>query len=243
MDLREAGNTAGHRHPWETARYRFFSSELARAGAFRAGSTVLDVGSGDAWFAEELAQEHFEGAEIVCFDVNYPERRTELNVRSNRLLKTNEPPTQKFTAVLLLDVLEHIEDDVGFLKGLVSNNLAEGAKVLISVPAWPQVWTPHDEFLKHCRRYTPDEAQWLIRAAGLKVVRSGGLFHSLLPVRGLQKLLKATSADRPEMAWQGGALVSKTFGAALGLDNWLSRRLAGAGIDLPGLSWWALCER
>lgn len=243
MDLREAGNSAGHRHPWETARYRFFSSELARAGALGSGGRVLDVGSGDGWFAEGLAQEHFEGAEIVCFDVNYTERRTELRVRSNTLTKTNEPPTQKFTAVLLLDVLEHIDDDLGFLSRLVEHNLADGAKVLISVPAWPQVWTPHDEFLKHCRRYTPAAALKLIRAAGLTPQRSGGLFHSLLPVRGLQKLLKTTRADQPEAAWKGGALVSNAFGAALGLDNWLSHRLASAGVDLPGLSWWALCTR
>ena len=30
---------------------------------------------------------------------------------------------------------------------------------------------------------------------------------------------------------------------SLGLDNWVSKRLASVGVDLPGLSWWALCER
>jgi SAM-dependent methyltransferase len=243
VDLREAGNSVGQRHPWETARYRFFTSELARAKVFGAGGKVLDVGSGDGWFAEGLAKDHFEHAQIVCFDVNYAEKSSQQAVGTNTVLKTNEPPTQKFSAVLLLDVLEHVEDDVGFLTGVVQNNLEEGGKVLISVPAWPQVWTPHDQFLKHFRRYTPAAALRLIHAAGLKTVRQGGLFHSLLPVRGLQRLLNTTKSDRPEGAWNAGRWVSAGFGAALGVDNWISRRLASAGLDVPGLSWWAMCER
>jgi SAM-dependent methyltransferase len=243
VDLREASNSVSQRHPWETARYRFFTRELSQAGAFAPGTRVLDVGSGDGWFAEGLAKDHFERAEIVCFDVNYTEKRNEQSVGSSRVLKTNQPPEQMFAVILLLDVLEHVEDDLGFLTGLLDDNLAPGGKVLISVPAWPQVWTPHDEFLKHFRRYTPKAALALVRAAGLKPVRSGGLFHSLLPVRGLQRLLKTTKRDSPEAAWAGGAMLSTTLDAALGIDNWVSHRLASVGIDVPGLSWWALCER
>lgn len=241
MDLREAANPT-NRHPWETARYRFFVSELERAGAFAARTTVLDVGSGDGWFAEGLAKEHFSGSQITCFDVNYPERRTELNVGSNTVLRTNEPSAMKFNIVLLLDVLEHIEDDLGFLSALVANNLADGAKVLISVPAWPQVWTPHDEFLRHFRRYSPSTALELIRQARLRPVRSGGLFHSLLPLRALQRLLHTTRTDQAATRWNAGRLVSKALAGALGVDTWVSRRLASAGFDVPGLSWWALCE-
>lgn len=243
MDLREAGTSPNQRHPWETARYRFFTSELARAGVFRGGSTVLDVGSGDGWFADGLAKDHFERAEIVCFDVNYPEERREQQVGSSAVIKTSELPAQKFSAVLLLDVLVHIEDDIGFLSSIVQNNLADGAQVLISVPAWPQVWTKHDEFLKHYRRYTSAQAMDLVRRAGLKAKRSGGLFHSLLPVRGLQRLLNTTKSDRAEGAWNGGPVVTAAFAGALGLDNWMSRRLASVGVDVPGLSWWAMCEK
>jgi hypothetical protein len=69
VDLREQGQ-AGRRHPWETARARFFRSLIARHTAPGGPGRVLDVGAGDGWFAGELGREA-AGAAIVCWDVTY----------------------------------------------------------------------------------------------------------------------------------------------------------------------------
>jgi SAM-dependent methyltransferase len=57
--------------------------------------------------------------------------------------------------VLLCDVLEHVEDHDGFLRWLLAA-MKPGAHLLLTVPADPRLWSPHDEVYGHYRRYTPD---------------------------------------------------------------------------------------
>lgn len=57
--------------------------------------------------------------------------------------------------VLLCDVLEHVEDHAGFLRWLLAT-MKPGAHLLMTVPADPRLWSPHDEVYGHHRRYTAD---------------------------------------------------------------------------------------
>jgi len=54
MDLVEWPPKGKERHPWEKARFRFFSRILQDAGLGRRPVSILDVGSGDGWFSREL---------------------------------------------------------------------------------------------------------------------------------------------------------------------------------------------
>lgn len=53
---------------------------------------------------------------------------------------------------LLMDVLEHIEDDKAFLASIVSF-ARPGSLFLVTVPAHPSLWSEHDVTAGHCRRY------------------------------------------------------------------------------------------
>ena len=58
-----------------------------------------------------------------------------------------------------------------------------------------------------------------------------------------EKLLKpAPLEEEPTLQWQAGPLMSKLVTGALRVDNTLSRWASDAGISLPGLSLWALCQ-
>src|SRR5690606_6126967 len=59
----------------------------------------------------------------------------------------------RFDAVLLLDVLEHLDDDYGGLKRAV-RLLRPGGIAICTVPAYPWLWTARDEHHQHKRRYT-----------------------------------------------------------------------------------------
>src|SRR5262249_6127641 len=112
--------------------------------------------------------------------------------------------------------------------------------------AWPALTTRHDRRLKHHRRYRPAEARALLDGAGLRRTRGGGLFHSLLAVRAAEKLGELVRSPRqglPSLAWGGGRLLSTAVAWALAADNNFSTWAADRGMDLPGLSWWALCTR
>jgi hypothetical protein len=164
--------------------------------------------------------------------------------------RPDRPAHESFDAVLLLDVLEHVEDDAAFLRALVAENLAPGGAALVSVPAWPALYGPHDAALKHYRRYRPGALADLVGRCGLRMEMTGGLFHSLLMPRIVQRMRErrteapANGADAPdELRWNHAAWLRRLVDGALRVDNGLSRLAAAAGVALPGLSAWALCRR
>ena len=74
-------------------------------------------------------------------------------------------------AVLLFDVLEHIEEDRATLRA-VGRVLKPGGLLICTVPAYPWLWSPHDEVLGHRRRYTARGLARVAREAGLHPLRT-----------------------------------------------------------------------
>lgn len=249
MDLSEAPAVLHRRHPWEVARLDFFRRLLRARGFDRRPVAILDVGSGDAWFARSLLAALDPATRVTCWDAAYTAAQMEALAREAgpRLACVSAPPEGRYDVVLLLDVLEHIEDDAGFLAGVVARNLAPGAHALVSVPAWGTLFGAHDVQLLHFRRYAPAEGARLVTRAGLRIVSRGGLFHSLLLPRVAERLAAGAGLLRtpPPNAgeWKAGPLASILVEQALMLDGRLSSLLSGVHMEMPGLSWWALCVK
>lgn len=247
MDLSEVPSGQFLRHPWELARKDFFIQQLAKAGVMRNPARFLDVGSGDAWFVREVL-EASPAATAVCWDIGY---ETALPMPAERITFCATKPEGTFNCVLLMDVAEHVPDDESFMLDVLTL-AAPGAMVLFSVPAWPRLYTDHDEALRHYRRYTPQQARRLLTKSGLQVIRSGGVFHSLLLPRYLAALtssrnpgetLTGRALPAPDLSWHGGRLTQRVVLAALRADGVLSNLAANAGFELPGLSYFALCRK
>src|SRR5689334_14381207 len=125
MDLSELPSRPFRRHPWEAARFRFAWDVLRSAGLDRSPVTVLDAGAGDGWFATQLLARMPAGAEVTCWDVGYSADDLARLVATAppRMRFTASRPGSTFDALLLLDVLEHVENDRTFLDRLVAENL------------------------------------------------------------------------------------------------------------------------
>lgn len=249
MDLNEIpGADSFARHPWEVERARFFADILEPLLAAD-GTRLLDAGSGDGWFARSLTARH-AGLEVTCFDPGYAELGDGSLPASERVEYVASQPPGPFDVVTLLDVLEHVPDDLSMLGGL-SAALRPGGSILVSVPAWPALFSRHDVALRHERRYRPRQLLGLLRRTGLVVERSGGLFHSLLVARGAtvaaERLASrppaAPDMDRHELQWRGGRISRQVVQSALRADTRVSEAAAARGVQLPGLSCWALCRR
>jgi SAM-dependent methyltransferase len=245
MDLIEFRPGLTGRHPWEIARLRFFRRIIEGWQRPSADLSVLDVGAGDGWFSTQLGAALGVGSAIVCWDSGYSDavlQRGELRDGETVRFVTRRP-SERFDLLLLLDVLEHVEEDADFLADLVKNNLARGGHVLISVPAWPSLFGPHDRHLRHLRRYTPAACRDLLRGAGLDPICSGGLFHSLLIARYLQKALGPRFQAPADLGqWNAPAVITALILGVLGLDTALSRAASTLNVGIPGLSQWALCR-
>ena len=92
-----------------------------------------------------------------------------------------------FDLITLLDVLEHIEDDRGALREL-RRVARPGGVLLITVPAYPQLWSSHDELNRHCRRYTRPELLHRAVEAGWRPLRTTHFNLLLLPVAAAWRL-------------------------------------------------------
>ena len=88
----------------------------------------------------------------------------------------------------MFDVLEHIQDDQGFLRQ-VSDLLAPGGRLYLTTPAYQALWSYEDEFAGHHRRYTLGGLSKKLEAAGLQVEFSSYLFFFLPPPAWLLRAL------------------------------------------------------
>lgn len=78
-----------------------------------------------------------------------------------------------FDLVCALDIVEHVEDDIGALKELC-RVAKPGAKMLLSTPLYMDFWTTFDEVVGHYRRYEPEQLHALLNDNHLVVEQSAG---------------------------------------------------------------------
>lgn len=252
MDLKELpANNLLIRHPWEKSRIRFFSMILNRYVQWSGGhKDILDIGSGDGHFSESIFLRSAHKMALTCWDKNYSDHFIASNKKEG-VKYIREAPLERFDLILLMDVLEHVEDDSGFLGSVIKNNLNSSGYLVISVPAWPCLFSTHDRALNHFRRYTPDSCLKLIRKHDLEILESGGLFHSLLLPRTIQKiwqLIKGAQKEKIEQLpnlgnWDHGKIFTFLVDSFLRFDNLASTLFSLMNLPIPGLSFWAICKK
>ena len=76
-----------------------------------------------------------------------------------------------FTMITCLDVLEHLEKDVGLFKEMIRIS-RPGGHILVAVPAFDIFWGSHDVALHHKRRYTRKKILQIIREMNCRVVKA-----------------------------------------------------------------------
>jgi SAM-dependent methyltransferase len=87
-------------------------------------------------------------------------------------------PPGRYDVVTAFDVLEHIPDVVGALRGIRSVLGPEG-RLVLTVPAHAFMWSQHDVVHHHQRRYSLELLTEHLSAAGLRL-RWSSYFNSIL---------------------------------------------------------------
>jgi SAM-dependent methyltransferase len=146
---------------------------------------VLDVGAGSGFFSRYLLT-HTGAAAAWCVDISYPADFDEVT-RGKVLHGRRSLDTVDADLVLLMDVLEHVDNDVGLLKEYVGK-VPLGSRFLITVPAFQFLWSGHDDFLEHKRRYTLRQLEAAVRNAGLHVRCGAYYFGMVFPIAAALRL-------------------------------------------------------
>jgi 2-polyprenyl-3-methyl-5-hydroxy-6-metoxy-1,4-benzoquinol methylase len=157
-------------------------------------SRILDVGAGSGFFSHHLLT-HTDAREAWCVDISYPADSSATTagkpVHYRRAIETIDADL-----VLLMDVLEHVDDDLGLLKMYV-DKVPSGSRFLMTVPAFQFLWSGHDDFLEHKRRYTLAQFETLARDAGLTVQRGTYYFGAVFPIAAALRLLPQSAQTHP----------------------------------------------
>jgi len=102
-----------------------------------------------------------------------------------------------FDLAASLDVIEHLEDDLGALREL-RRVVTPGGCLLVTVPAYQWLWSGHDEVNHHHRRYTRRSLREVGERAGWKQVRTTYFNSLLLPVAMVLRIMDRFSRKTTE---------------------------------------------
>lgn len=106
--------------------------------------------------------------------------------------------TSSFAALITLDTLEHVPNDVASAAE-IARILRPGGVAIINVPAFRWLWGPHDVALMHCRRYKRSELVRLLEDAGLTVEFSSYGVFFLFPVVLAIRLMDRVARREPKV--------------------------------------------
>jgi hypothetical protein len=123
-----------------------------------------------------------------CVDIHYNEDR-DTQTHTKKVHWRRSIDQSNAEVVLLMDVLEHVDDDVGLLKEYIEK-VPSGCLFLITVPAFQCLWSHHDVFLDHKRRYTLRQLEKTIQKAGLRLHKSVYYFGFVFPLAAFLRFLE-----------------------------------------------------
>jgi SAM-dependent methyltransferase len=186
-------------HWWFLARRRILHDVIDRIARPPSRARILEVGCGTGHNLGMLS-----GFGIVDACELDTEARALASKRLGKPVKTARLPDlsmfseDAYDAIALLDVLEHVEDDLGALIA-IQERLKPGGALIVTVPANEWMWSAHDVAHHHYRRYSKAALARLYRRVGLEI-ELHSYFNSLLfppiaAVRLIGKVLNRESSD------------------------------------------------
>ena len=189
-------------HWWFRARQRILL-ELARtlvpAGS---GQLVLEVGCGTGGtlsvFAPDYACCGIDPSEVGIALAR--QRFPRIDFRCGLAPEGVQDLWPRVRVLLLLDVLEHVEDDAGLLLKLASA-LTPGAYCLLTVPADMRLWSPADEAYGHFRRYDRQGLERIFQGVPAQPVMTSYFNRRLYP---LVRLMRGLNARRRRPSGEAG---------------------------------------
>lgn len=237
MDLKEqqAIGKQIDTHWYYTSKAQMMASHLRRLTGGVPVKCVLDVGAGAGWFSRWMLREGLAES-AVCVDPGY-EADWEEVVHGRPLIFQRTPEGLVADLVLMMDVLEHVPNDAELLSCYL-DIVPKGTPVFITVPAFQFLWSGHDVYLEHFRRYTLPSLKQAIHNADAQVEAAHYYFGAIFPAAAAVRLARRNKVA----AGSDMRAVPKFVNAALKLICAAERRVMRAN-RLAGLTAVAICRR
>jgi len=242
MDLIEKTENL-RRHPWELSRSH---NIIKFVPADNRSIVFADIGAGDRFFASKLRR--ITDEKVFAVDSEYKSRKSEeegIMCLNNISLLENS----SVDCMVMMDVLEHVEDEDAFL-GMVLEKIRPGGKIIITVPAMQFLFSSHDVFLKHFRRYSRKKLTDLLLRNDI-IIEQNYYFYTLLFILRLvsliyEKLNIRSGKDNSGIGmwkYDEKSLITRFLFVVLNADFFINKILSRIFIRFPGLSLLAVCRK
>jgi SAM-dependent methyltransferase len=224
---------------WNVSKREMVLSLLRSVGGLKEPGLALDIGCGGGYTAWVFESYH----KMVGVDVSAEALKLCLRRGLRRLCQVDLAnfllpfKSDSFDVVLALDVIEHLDDDLGALMEC-RRILKPGGVLILTVPAFMWLWSPWDEALGHKRRYTALSLSKTIQEAGLSMKELTYMFFFVFPmavfIRGMKRLFQKDPMTYSSDFLPIPGVLNNLFIRIGRLEQWIITKF---NLDLPfGLS-------
>jgi SAM-dependent methyltransferase len=183
-------------HFWMRWRFAILCREMQRLGIDP--GKALEIGCGHGVLRQQM-EEAFKVPVDGC-DLNQNALQMAPAGRGRLLVYDifDELPEmcRAYDMILLMDVIEHLDDDMDFLQTSLKH-LKPGGIVAINVPAHMSLYSKYDKVAGHKRRYNRERLRLLFESSSVTPLAIVNWGFSMVPVLIVRKLvLKFVSEER-----------------------------------------------
>jgi len=183
-------------HFWIKWRHPVLLSQLKRAHLW--GELGLNVGCGHGLVASMVERDlgiRIDGCDLHRDALRRAERGKGRLLLYN-MFDRNPEMLRAYDLLLLMDVIEHVEDDLEFIR-VSLEHLKPGGIIAINVPAHMKLYSRYDEVAGHKRRYSVRNIRMLFSKTNVTPINIAQWGMLLLPALLLRKvILNLTPAER-----------------------------------------------
>ena len=165
--MSEYGGTDNLEVMAEAVNYNRFLLDMVRS-QLSSGDRALDIGAGIGTFAQALSE---DGRDVTCFEPDASQRAHIESLGLPAIHNLDDVESSSFDLAYSINVLEHIDDDMGALAKW-HDLIKPGGRLVIYVPAFQILFSGMDRKVGHFRRYRKNELQRKVESAGFDVLRT-----------------------------------------------------------------------
>jgi len=223
-------------HPWKLSRGDCVLKQLKNKNLHN----LADIGVNDMYYTKKAKE--FADGKVYAVDVFFPE----IGIIKDGIFCLNDIkklPDNELDGVIMMDVLEHIENDKSFFE-IIVDKLKNDGIMLITVPAWQFLFSAHDIKSLHYRRYNRKQLTALLKHNEIKTEKCHYFYTSLFLAR-LAFISQKNKFTGNDISWKypENNILTIIVKMVLDIDFWINKVLDKIGIHLPGLSLFAVCRK
>lgn len=208
-------------HFWVKRRFDVLKKLLGPG--FRPAGPVAEVGCGHGLVQARFRQVY--GVPVDGYELNEFALSQSVAKEQPRYIydiyERREELKGRYGVMIMFDVIEHIEDEKGFLEAVLFH-LAPGGLLAVNVPALQFLFSNYDRAAGHVRRYSLPQLTSFGKKMGLEVVFASYWGLPLLPLLAVRKFLLSFQSGEKEVINQGfkppGLLANKLLFSLCALE-------------------------